>query len=431
MSEAYEPPRAPKQMRDRFSFLLIVGVTFGLQFLTLITGVIIARLLGVEGRGIIALVLALGMFASQLTFGASLPNALAKALAERQIAARDGFGRIARRRGVLLVLPCLTAAAFMLFLQRSGAGPQKYLLAAAVFVMALQTMLFRILAGGLQGEGRLVRMALAGLAPQLLFTVVLTTAALQRWDWQALDVLLAYFVTGTLGLAFAFSSLLRPSRRAEDQLDETPLWAESRRMYVSSVRPLDGLALDRIAVGGLLGTAPLGLYTAALAVSNLCSLVSNAVAVIVLPRVAMHGADRTAQRAVIRRWVSLSAGLIVLLVVVLQILVDPIIRTAFGEEFAGGIECARWLIVADGLMALRKVLIAVLQGEGRGGTASWIELTLLPMMMAGIAVAAAQESLPGIGMSLAAVGALSCLSLGWVVGRRDAVPRAGQGIPAP
>lgn len=210
-----------------------------------------------------------------------------------------------------------------------------------------------------------------------------------------------------------------------------PLWAESRRMYVSSVRPLDGLALDRIAVGGLLGTAPLGLYTAALAVSNLCSLVSNAVAVIVLPRVAMHGADRTAQRAVIRRWVSLSAGLIVLLVVVLQILVDPIIRTAFGEEFAGGIECARWLIVADGLMALRKVLIAVLQGEGRGGTASWIELTLLPMMMAGIAVAAAQESLPGIGMSLAAVGALSCLSLGWVVGRRDAVPRAGQGIPAP
>lgn len=210
-------------MRDRFSFLLIVGVTFGLQFLTLITGVIIARLLGVEGRGIIALVLALGMFASQLTFGASLPNALAKALAERQIAARDGFGRIARRRGVLLVLPCLTAAAFMLFLQRSGAGPQKYLLAAAVFVMALQTMLFRILAGGLQGEGRLVRMALAGLAPQLLFTVVLTTAALQRWDWQALDVLLAYFVTGTLGLAFAFSSLLRPSRRAEDQLDETPV----------------------------------------------------------------------------------------------------------------------------------------------------------------------------------------------------------------
>lgn len=423
---------APGQMRDRFTFLLMVGATFGVQALALVTGIIIARVLGVEGRGLIALVFVVGMFASQLTFGASLPNAIAKNLAGKQVAARDGLHVIARRRAALLPLPCLVAGGFMLFLQRTEPGGDKYLFAAAAFVMALQTIVFRILAGGLQGEGRLVRMAWVGLAPQFLFTVVLTTAWAAEWNWSALDMLLAYFVTGFLGLVFAFFSLIRPTHRSEDRLDEAELWSESRRSYVSSVRPLDGLGLDRIVVGGLLGVAPLGLYAAAIAVSNLCSLVSNAVAAIVLPRVAMHQADRTAQQAVIRRWVSISAVVLVLTVVVLELVIAPTIRIAFGEEFTGAVECARWLIVADGLMAFRKVLIAVLQGQGRGGTASLVELVLLPLMILGLVAAALGDSLPGIGISLTAVGLLSCLALGWSVasGRNRAIPDQFVGSPS-
>lgn len=402
---------------------MIIAATFGLQALTLVSGVIIARVLGVEGRGMMALVFAVSLLSSQLTFGASVPIALAKNIAERQVTTRDGFRDIARRRFLLLAPPSLAAGLLILFLQASQTGNHKYLLATAASLIALQTMILRILTGGLQGEGRLVRVAVAALVPQLFFTVVLAVGWVTGWQWGVPSMLLAFFASALLGIAFAFACLVRPRGHPGDALDEGELWAESRRSYVSSVRPLDGLQLDRILVGGLVGTVSLGLYSAASAVSNLCSLVSAAVAVVVLPRVAMNRANPAVQRAVIRRWILLSSLLIALTVIALELVVRPVILTAFGDDFAGAIDCARWLILADGLMAMRRVLIAILQGQGKGGTASWIEFALLPILIAGIVIAALQDSLVAIGISLTCAGLVSCVCLGWAV----AFGRTGSG----
>ena len=417
MSEsAGEAEAVPRQSRDRSTLLLIVVGTFGLQALTMVTGIISARLLGVEGRGQVALVFALGLMASQLTFGGSLPNAIAKNLAERRLTARDGLRAFARRRAALLVIPCLASGALMLILQRQEASGDKYALAVAVFVMTFQTITFRILIGSLQGEvGHLVRMAGVGLLPQALFTVALTTAFVAGWDWSAIDVLLSFFIASAIGLGVGYLALARPTHRPEDELDEAEIWAVTRATYISSIGPVDGIGLDRLLVGGLLGTAQLGLYAAATAVSNLCRVVGNAVSVIVLPQVAMTNADPEAQRAMIRRWVGLSAGLIALVVVGLELVVGPAIRLAFGEEFTGAIEVARWLVLADGLLGFRRVLIAVLQGQGRGGLASWIELAVTPVMVLGVVLASIHDSLPGIGITMVAVGLLSVGALGLAV----------------
>ena len=404
-------------MRDRFTFLLIVTATFGLQFLTLVTGIIMARLLGVEGRGLIALVIAVGLFASQLTLGGSLPAALTKLVAERQVTARDGLRTFARRRAWIVLVPCLVAGGLMPVLQHSDTDADTLATAVIVFVVTFQTLVFQVLAGCLQGEGRLVRMAWVALAPQGGFTVILGTVAVAGWSWNAYEVLVAYLVTGLASVWFAYRSLLPARGRAEDEIAEHAVWSESRANYVSSVRPLDGLGLDRILVGSLLGTVSLGLFATALAVSNLWGLVSNAVRVVVLPRVAMHQADPAAQRAVIRRWVGITVVLATVIVLVLEVLVEPVIRLAFGEEFVGAVDSARWLIVADGLLAVRSVLISVLQGQGRGGLASWVELALVPVLLVGIVVAAQHESLVGVGVTLVSVGLLSCLALGWAVSR--------------
>lgn len=422
MSEASRlGPPVPRQIRDRFAFLLIVGATFGLQGLTLVTGIIIARTLGVEGRGAVALVFALGLLASQLTFGGSPPIAVAKNLAERKVTARDGLRGIVRRRSWMLLPPSVAVA--VLFVAMDGGEPdaETWILAASVVVMALQTMIFRLLAAGLQGERRIVRMAWVSLMPQLLFAIALSAAWIGDWGWDVVDLLVAYFASSAIGIVLSFLCLARPTRRDTDRLEERVLWQESRRSYLSSVRPLDGLGLDRVLVGGLMSLVSLGLYSAALAVSNLCSLVSNAVSVVVLPRVAFHHDDPDRQAAVIRRWLLISIGLVVSTVAVLQLLVDPVIRIAFGTEFVAAVECARWLILADGLMAVRKVMIAMLQGQGRGAAASWVELALLPLMLVGVVVAAVLGSLVGVGIALTVVGALACAALGWLVvprGRR-------------
>jgi O-antigen/teichoic acid export membrane protein len=418
-----------RQESDRFTFVLLVFGTFGLQGMAVVSGVIAARMLGVEARGQVALVFALGVVCSQLTFGGSLPNAIAKCLAERQVAARDGLAHVVRRWSAAVLLPCVAAAAVLAFLERNQHGTERYGLAVAVFVMTLQTITSRILIGCLQGEvGHLTRMAVVGLVPQTLYTVALAVALLAGWDWNAIGVLAAFFAASALGMAVAVVSLARPTGRAEDRLDEGALWATARQTYVSSVGPVDGLGLDRLLVGALLGTVELGLYAAATAVANLCSIVGNAVSIIVLPRIAMHADDPAGQRAVIRRWLPVSAVIIAGTVGALELVVAPTIRIAFGEEFAGAIGAARWLVLADGLLGFRRILIAILQGQGRGARASWIELGLTPAMVLGTIVASSYSSLEGIGLTMVGVGGLACLLLGESIRRGFDTSRA---VPTP
>ena len=416
--------------RDRFAFLLILGGTFGLQAMIMICGIITARLLGVQGRGQIALVFALSLAAAQLTFGGSLPNAIAKGLAERRVAARDGLRHIARRRGVWIVVPGIAAGVVAVAVERNHGDALALGLGVAAFVMTVQTIATRLLIGSLQGEvGHLGRMAVVGLIPQLLITVVLMVVIAAGWSWGVAEVLTAYFVTTTLGLAIGFLALARPTGRAEDALDERSLFRTTRDAYVSSVRPVDSVGLDRILVGALLGTAALGLYAAATAVSSLCRIVGSAVSVIVLPRVAMHHGDPASDRAIVRRWLVLSAILISVMALGIEALTGPAIRLAFGAEFEPAIPAARWLVLADAMFGFRSVLIAVLQGRGRSWTASWIELALTPVMIVGLVLASSVGQMTAIGVTMAGLGVLSCVGMGIAVRRSQ--PRASGASSAP
>ena len=408
-----EPSRPPEQTR-RSTALLVIGGTFALQALTMVTGIVTARILGVEGRGLLALIFALSLMASQLTFGGSLPTALAKNLAERRITARDGLRGIARRRGWLLVVPGLAAAGVFLLLHEDD---ERHLgLATAVLVMTFQTIVSRLVIAALQGEvGRLGRMMFVALLPQFLYSVVLVAAFADDWGWDVGEVLVSFFAVCLVGHVIGVLTLAKPTRLAADALDEDALWRATRETYISSVRPLDSIGLDRIMVGSLMGNALLGLYSAAIAFGNLCGIVGNAVSVVVLPQIARSRDDHAAQAALARRWLLLTLVVGLAVVAVLELTIDPLIRATFGQEFAGATTAARWLIVADLFFGLRKVLIAVLQGQGRGGTASWIELLLVPVMVGGMAVASAQGELVMVGIAMLGVAVLSCLALAMVM----------------
>jgi O-antigen/teichoic acid export membrane protein len=398
---------------------LVVASTFGVQALIVVSGVITARILGAEGRGIIALIFAIGLFASQLTFGGSLPIAIAKNLAERRLAARDGLRTIARRWFALLLVPCLGAGGLMLVLQRADLDVEAVALSMSVVLITLQALAFRILAGCLQGEvGHLGRMAVLGVLPQFLFSLLLAGAWVAGWNISVLRVVGMFLLASLIGVAFGLLALANPTGREEDELDEAELWADTRKTYVSSVRPVDGLGLDRILIGALAGNVPLGLYAAATALSGLCTTIGSAFSIVVLPQVAMHNSEPAKQRAAIRRWLTLAAILIALVVSAVELVVEPAIILAFGREFEDAIPVARWLVVAGGLLGFRMVLIAVLQGQGRGGTASWIELGMAPVMVVAVVLAALNNNLPAVGAAMTAVAALSCMTLGLAVMRR-------------
>ncbi|HKC27871.1 MAG TPA: lipopolysaccharide biosynthesis protein [Jatrophihabitans sp.] len=419
------------------AMLMIVGSGMLTQLLTTITGILSARMLGVEGRGQIVLVASLAMMASQLTLGGSLPNAVTKQLAERGVTARDGLRHLVMRWTRWALVPSAIAGGYFLIVEKSSHGVTKYTLAVIVLVMAMQTMMSRILAGAMLGEGAdLIHIALTSVLPQAFVTAVLGVAFLAGVRWDAVQLSL---VTATCIFIVLFSRLRllkKPTRELSDQLDGHELFLLARRTHIGSVGPIDGLSIDRTLVGSLLGSAQLGLYSVAFALAGLTSILGGCLAMVILPRVAVAQRDPATERQLVRRWLLLSAGLIAAVVALLELMTHWVIRFAFGSEFLPATACAHWLLAAAGILDFRRVLIAVLQGRNRGGQASVIEIALTPLVVAGIVLAAVHHSLVGVSLAMAGAGVAGCLMLGVAVIRSasgaryepvHALPRGGRG----
>jgi O-antigen/teichoic acid export membrane protein len=391
------------------------------QLLTTISGVLAARMLGVEGRGQVVLVAVLAVTASQLTLGGSLPNAITKQLAERRVTARDGLRGLPRRWAPWGLVAAAAAGGYLLFLEWDVSGATKYALAATVIVMAVQLMAQRVLIGAMLGErANPLRIALTGVLPQALVVAVYAVATAMDAHWSPVELLSVTIVCTGLVLIARIRGLAPSSGRAEDRLDAKDLHQLARRTHIGSVGPIDGLAIDRMLVGSLLGNAQLGLYSVAFALGGLTNIFALCLAQVSLPHISSLQGDPDAESRFVRRWLVTTSLLLGGVVVVLELLLEPIIRITFGSDFLGATECARWVLAASGLLGFRRVLIAILQGRDRGRVASVTELALTPIVVVGIIVSAATDSLVGVGITMLGVGAAGCLVLGVAVYRSSA-----------
>ena len=407
-------------------FLVIVTGTFGVQLMALGTGIVTARLLGVEGRGQVALVVAASAMIARLTLGASLPVALAQLLARDGLLARDAATPLLPRwLGQSLVFGALVGVYVALVLD--GVEPtSRAILAVGAGLLTVQTILGGIVAGALQGElASPSKLVVGGLALQAPFFVLILALFALGWSTDASGVVTLQVVAAVPALVACWW-LLRAPTGDRRRLDRRELARVARSNYVTAVGSINSIGLDRNLVGAIMGAAQLGLYATALALANLCSVVGTGVSTVLLPRLSAVRDDPAAARALRRQWLPATAVLMLLVVGFLQLVVDPVIRLAFGAEFAPAIEVARWLIVADGLLGFRRVQSAVLQAQGRGGTASRIELVLTVVLVAAIVAAALASQLVLVGVSLAAVGLASVVWLQLAIWRGPAAAASGR-----
>jgi O-antigen/teichoic acid export membrane protein len=400
------------------AMLMIVGGGIATQLLTTVTGILSARMLGVAGRGQIVLVASLAMMTSQLTLGGSLPNAITKQLAERGVTARDGLHHLVPRWVLWALLPAAIAGAYFLFVERNTSGHAKYALAIIILIMAMQTMMSRILVGAMLGEGAdLVHIAMTSVLPQGLVTLVLATAFAAGVHWNAVELSLVTMTCIFVVLFGRLRLLKKPSHRAADGLDGHELFLLARRTHIGSVGPIDGLSLDRTLVGSLMGSVALGLYSVAFALASVTTILGGCLAMVILPRVTTAQRDPASERHLVRRWLLGSAALIAVVVLLLELVTGWAIRVSFGAKFVPATACTHWLIAAGGILDFRRVLIAVLQSRDRGGQASVIEMALTPIVLLGIVVASTRDSLVGVSVTMAVVGVVGCLLLGINVAR--------------
>ncbi|ALX05736.1 lipopolysaccharide biosynthesis protein [Aeromicrobium erythreum] len=418
-------------MTQRIAALFVVGGGFVVQGLLTITGIISARLLGVEGRGELALVVALSAMAAQLTLGGSLPNALTARLAARGLTTRGGVGHLVRPWTVLAVAVALPFGVLFAVLHGEVGDPGVWWLGAAVVALALLNMGYRLVLAGLLGEGApMPRIALATLLPQTLVTFVV--AGMFVVVDRTTPLVLSAVMIGafSVGMVVSLGLLAARPADADERLDGPDLWRLTRATYVGSIGPIDGLALDRTLVGAIMGTVALGLYSAAAALASLPGMMGTGIAAVLLPRIAAAQADPARERALVRRWVAGATAVLGALTVVLVLSADWIIVLAFGRAFESAVPVAHWLVAASGLLGLRRVLVAVLQGRDRGAVASRIELALTPVLVVAIVLAARADAVEAVGVAMlvtavASVTALTvALRLTSPTRRRD-VSRAG------
>lgn len=381
------------------AFVALVGSGLLVQALSLASGPLVARMLGPVGRGEMALVIVVAVLFSVLGSG-GLPAAISHVVAAAHAPARDVVRGLLRIWLSAMLVPSVLAGIFA-FVVNPGAD-DRLLLGATGFAVCYGLTTNLLLGAMLQGEGdvRLMnRHRLVGMASYVGVVAVLFVVAPVGHTWVVLAI---YAMSQVVGIALCWTMLRRPARDPALRADHGEVLSFARRAYVSGLRPLDSFGIDQILVGLVLGHAALGFYTVALSMTGVSVIIMLGVATALLPRMVALPDDRAI--AVARRWIAASAGVTVILIVGLQLVLEPALRILFGEEFLPALPVARVLAVAWGALALRRVLASVVIAQDRPGAASMAELAAVLVLVPGLLAGMHWWGLEGAGVALLAAG---------------------------
>jgi enterobacterial common antigen flippase len=326
----------------------------------LATGVLSARLLAPEGRGVLAAVLFWPHLITSLALF-SLPVATIFRRGRRDV---DRAAVAATAAWLALGLSAIGALAGYLalpfLLRGSAAGPlaQLYLLMFLPFnFLALALLALD------QGDLRFFRYNLTRLLPPAVYLVGL----LVLWALGAVSVA-ACLCASWLGTAAAAMVRLYGSRHA---LRARPSLSEARRLLAFGAR-LHGagvlavlLALaDRFVVVTFWDDRSLGLYVVALTLATAgLNLVTGAFNVLLLPRLT-QARDAAAQRRIMGETLRYLSLLLTVGTAVLLLLCPWLLPFLFGDAYAGATGLCLMLLLAYLPMALRQVIVHGLCGTG-------------------------------------------------------------------
>lgn len=381
------------------------------QLALVVSGPVVVRLLGIEDRGRLALVFAVAMLASQVGV-LGVPAAVSWFVASRRLDAPELLARLqprfARQVGVAASLSALVVVG----LDASGrALPTPWLLALVVAVGTAGAMVALLGFAALQGQQRFA--ALAWLTPVPAVTYAVTAAVLLVLDTGSVALLLAVNLAGWVVVAAASLVVVRrgaaldPPAAASPALDQVATYG--RQAMVATAAPIDTLGIEQLLLGLIAGSYALGLFTVGWAFETGPVLVLVALASFVGPRLGVLPVD--ARAAFVRTWLLRALALGVVACLAIQLVLEPVLRLAFGSEALPALPLARVLVVAGVVLGLRRVAAACLVGLGQAKAATWCELIgFVTMVVVMLYLLIPNAPLTWAGWALALGGAVTLLS---------------------
>lgn len=379
-----------------------VAASVLVQGALVISGPLTARLLGLTGRGDLAILViaaSIGSFCGAL----GMPTAVAYTVSREGLDASVVLRLIAPAWAALCLAAGTVTALVVVALIPAAPGSPAWVSPVLVGVCVVTAMNWQLVLASVQGEHRF--RLLNALRP---LSVLLSTAGITGL-WLTVrhtTVAPTYAVTVAAGVVSNIAGwwlLSRGSGRGGTAPKATR-WSVIRFGLASVAganAPLEALSLDQAVVGIVLPRMQLGLYAVASSFDNAPAILLSGLGTIALPRVA-GAPDRAARAAAMRRMTILAVALAGATAVGTEIVVGPLLPFAFGGSFAGAIPAARILIVAGFFLALRRILVVFLQGVGAPGHTGVGEVIALVVL-----VVAALILVPALGLAGASLALLA------------------------
>jgi O-antigen/teichoic acid export membrane protein/O-antigen ligase len=372
----------------------------GLQLIVIISGVLVARSLGPEDRGYLALLIVIStVCAIAGTLG--LPAAVTYYIAREPSQARRIASSLAWvGTGQLAAVFVVQAAALAAVVH---SDPQRVQFAAAISLLLPPGIL--ALSFGLailQGQRRFTAYNVLRITPStayvggvvVVFVSNATSLVLFMALWAGVNL-----IGGVIALIFALRGL---PEYVED--DAAPSRLQMLRFglkaFLGSLSPVDVVRLDQAVVGLFLTPVALGLYVVAQALANLPRVVATSIGFVAYPQVAAER-DRASARRAMWRFFFLGLGLSAVVVGVLELMAGELITLFFGEEFTEATAIAQILLLASLFMAGRRVLTDGINGIGHPGYGTIAELTSWIFLLPGVAILLPWLGAEGVALALA------------------------------
>lgn len=381
------------------------------QALILVTGVIAARSLGVEGRGDLALLwvapLALVLFGS-----IGLPQATAYYVAQaRSRPEEQGVIRTATRLAALVSVPLilLYLAAVLVYTEDKPDIRDP----ALISLLFVPFILFQVLGVAcLQGMRAFRSYNLTRVAPVAIYATSASVAFL--FGAVTLEGLVLLFVISfILANTMTWMIILKKMRGLTGgPFPAKKIVSFGLRGFFGDSNPVEDTRLDQLTVGLLVDPRGLGLYASATSFSNLPRFIAMSFGAVVFPRIAA-APDQQEQWRLAQRALILGGSITAIAVALLEAIFPFLISFFFGEAFLGAVPIGRILLLGFGFLAIKRLLTDISRGLGKPSYGSLAELTNFVFFVGSIILLAGLEQLTTqhIAASVLLGGITGCLTL--------------------
>ena len=392
VAEPGQPPVAPARPRRRWLLnadrrslggsLVTAGV---LQLVLVVSGVIVARSLGRDDRGYLALLIvvsgictlvgSLGIFSATTYY-------MARDLPKSRRIVRSLLGQSAVQTAATIAVQVAVLVPIV------ANDPRRVQVAAAISLL-LTPGLFAYGYGEaiLLGQQRFTAFNIFRAVPTtayaafvlLAFVLGLANIVVVMAIWAG-----ANFLGGLLALGVAVRGLPRaasdgpiPSRRT--------MTGFGLRSLIGSLSPIEAFRADQAVVGLFLTPGALGLYVVAQAFTNLPRAAASSIGYVAYPRIAASPDDGEARR---RLWKYFLVGAAVSAVVVagLALVVGKLTGLFYGSEYVVAVPIAQILLIGTFFSAVRRVLTDGMRGLGYPGLGTIAEISCWVVLVPAVAL---------------------------------------------